>query len=236
MNRFSLACFITSQITLITASTQAQQTQSPVPSPPLTARVHIESATTVTLESSDGDLGAPWTVDCSSPCDADLPLDKRYRLSGPQMRESRPFMLKGRPGQVIILHPHAASRAGFAGGIVLLSLGGLVTLVSLLAIAVADFEADPCKGIDPDPNCQNDYSRPARRPVNYASEGVGIGVGLVMVVAGIALVGANHDTKLDDADSNVRPRPVPRLPEWRNDTDPARVPRLTSFPIFRATF
>ena len=236
MNRFSLACFITSQITLITASTQAQQPQSPVASPPLTARVHIESETAVTLESSDGDRRAPWTVDCTSPCDADLPLDKRYRLSGPEMRESRPFMLNGRPGEVIILHPHAASRAGFAGGIVLLSLGGLVTLVSLLAIAVADIEADPCQGIDPDPNCRNDYSRPAPRPVNYAPEGVGIGVGLVMVVAGIAMLVANHDTKLDDANSNDWPRPVPRLPEWRPDTEPARMPRITSIPIFRATF
>src|SRR5207249_5202899 len=86
--------------------------------------------------------GKVWTFACGAPCDADLPLSAEYRIGGSGIRSSRAFSLAARPGEHVTLDVTTSSTGGFAGGIVLTSLGGLTMIVGLALILVGSAQAD----------------------------------------------------------------------------------------------
>src|SRR5215472_339579 len=85
-----------------------EQQQAPQPAPVVvppptvikgpsgSAWVHIETDKELVLEGRPADGG--WMVVCSAPCDANLPLDSDYRISGGGVRTSRVFRINGQPG------------------------------------------------------------------------------------------------------------------------------------------
>ncbi len=144
------------------AGASATGTPPPPPPPPLSAApryappppftgptgsavVHLEGDSIVSLERREG---RSWVFACTAPCDAELPLSGLYRVVGPGVRATPSFRLNAQPGEHIVVDATTASKGGFAGGIVLTSVGGFSFLLGalvLLTVATAD-AADSASG------------------------------------------------------------------------------------------
>ncbi|WP_394847691.1 hypothetical protein LZC95_09535 [Pendulispora brunnea] len=206
--------------------------QGPIPSPTapsVTAEpsgsvmVHIEGGD-VTIEQMRGS----WAAVCSSPCDRALPIGPSYRIVGDGVRASRAFMLGGQNGDRVVLDVDTGSKGGFAGGIVLVSIGSLFFLVgglTLLVVAAAN-------------GAHTDTGN--AEPIGWTM----FGGGAAGVLVGILLITGNSSTKVTQS---LEPRkvswltgldpkkPEPRLPTFREDP-PTGIPRATVLPIFGTTF
>jgi hypothetical protein len=203
---------------------------SPPPPPPSqgSAFVHIEGDQPVTVERKDG---RTWSLACSSPCDAELPLGVTYRVGGAGIRNSSPFRLNAQPGDRVILDVNTASKGSFVGGIVVAGVGVVVLLVGamvLLTVATVD-TADSQEGF-----------------ANPSSDGSANTVGWVMLAGGAAatLVGvlvltSNVHSKVDQTPGTQRPPRTDawlRTPTWHDDKTGAGLPKIVGVPLFQTTF
>jgi hypothetical protein len=200
-----------------------------IPPPPTgSAYVHIESDQPVVLERRDG--GRTWSLACSSPCDAELPIGSTYRIGGTGVRNSAPFHLNARPGDRLILDVNTASKGAFVGGIVVAGAGVLVLLVGamvLFTVATVD-TADNAEGI-----------------ANPSSDGSANTIGWVMVaggaaavVVGVLVLTSNTHSKVDQTPASQRPRNDAwlRVPTWHDDKTNAALPRINAVPLFERSF
>jgi hypothetical protein len=140
--------------------------------PAKTAVVHIESERSVRLEALSGEKS--YSFVCTSPCDKAVDLGAQYRIAGDGVRTSRAFSIEGQQGQRIVIEVDPGSKAAFVGGIVLVSLSPVVSIVGLLIWALNSVDG---------------------------SEGgrtVGIGIalgGLLGLTGGIIMIATNASTK-----------------------------------------
>ncbi len=141
------------------------------------ATVHMEGNEDVVLEQLSG--GGNWRQVCGPPCDRPLPLDPLYRITGPGTRPSKPFQLQADNGQRVVLDVHRASSGGFAGGIVLISLGSAATFVGLIVMLVGAAEQDLGAGGG-----------------TLATGFIITGVGVASLVVGIVLTVANKHSSV----------------------------------------
>jgi hypothetical protein len=100
-------------------------------------RVHVNTPEPVVLERRDE--GTPWQDVCTSPCDADVPLEGRYRINGDGVHKSRTFHLEpSANGQVTLdVDPgasfgHTAGVIMIIGGIPATAVGAIVLVAGLL--------------------------------------------------------------------------------------------------------
>ncbi|MEO6576618.1 MAG: hypothetical protein ABIP89_22415, partial [Polyangiaceae bacterium] len=69
--------------------------------------------------------GSNWDVVCTGTCGELLPLDGYYRVSGPGIRDSKPFRLEGAPGERLTITADTGSTGVYDAGIVFTLTGGL---------------------------------------------------------------------------------------------------------------
>ena len=177
-----------------------------------------------------------WRQVCYAPCDVQLPIDRRYRFVGDAIRTSGPFFLGANGGEGVTLTPSTASKSTFRGGLTLIVLGGVATFGALIAAGIVASEANPCSGWDPSPDCR--YQTPGHP--SYVAEYVIGGIGVALVVGGLAMVISNHSTYLASkhpgADVGQRRRTVVPPAPLPSREDSVRMPRVTQMPLFRMTF
>ncbi|WP_394837179.1 hypothetical protein LVJ94_09755 [Pendulispora rubella] len=211
--------------------------QAPVPSA-TAPQVTTEPSGSVTVHIDGGDVAIEqmrggWVAVCSTPCDRALPIGPSYRIVGDGVRASRAFMLGGQNGDRVVLDVDTASKGGFAGGIVLISLGSLFFVIggfTLLVVALA--------------NAANTGNTGSAEAVGWTM----FGGGAVGVLTGVLLMTSNSSTKVTQS---LEPRKVswltgfdgkkaegqPRLPTFREETAAAAsLPKPMLVPIFGTTF
>ena len=176
-----------------------------------TALVHIEAPEPVQLELVQGREGR---IVCTSPCDIALPLDGAYRVTG-SMRASKTFALAARAGERVVLEIDPSSRGAFAGGIVLLSVGGATFLLSGLVYLVAS-AADAISG-----------------GVSGVKTGslAGMGIGVAGVAGGIVLIATNGSSGVDQRPGGAAPASAKvRRPLWA-DAPTREAPSAFTLPL-----
>ena len=199
----------------------------PVPAP--TMKVHLASDRSLWLEgrnpsaAEEGSTQArAWSLSCTSPCDAELPVDREYRIRGNSLRPTPPFRLAGRAGDTVTLRVTGASKGLFTGGIALLAVGGAGVIAGLFFVAL---EVDP-----------STFGTAAS-----ARESTSPGVVTALVGAGVALVGAVllgthvHST-VQQGETGARKEAWRPLPSWREDPLAAGAPKMAGVPIVGGVF
>ncbi|WP_394822626.1 hypothetical protein [Pendulispora albinea] len=216
----------------VDTSAHAPPLTSPATAPPAPSgnvTVHIEGSE-VTLEQLSG---GSWVGVCSTPCDRPLPVGPSYRIVGDGVRNSRAFQLAGQNGDRVVLDVNTASKGGFAGGIVLISVGSPFILIgglTLLIVAAVNGSGHQNTG-------------------NAATiGGIMLGGGVASLVIGLVLVTGNSSTKVDQSLGGPAPKAAwlsglemaktepARSPIFRDDTSTASLPKAPMVPIFSGSF
>ncbi|MEO7113390.1 MAG: hypothetical protein ABI183_23325 [Polyangiaceae bacterium] len=96
-----------------------------------TAHVVFDADDDTELEQRSRNDGKVWMPVCRGKCSIDLFLHVDYRTSGGGARTSTPFRVNAKAGDHVVLTPKSHSRAGFAIGVSLITVGG----VGMLAMA-----------------------------------------------------------------------------------------------------
>ncbi len=156
-------------------------------------RVHVEGDPQVILERRIPDVDL-WESMCRGKCDALLPLEGSYRVSGHGIRASMPLTFTSAPDNAVKLEVGTAYSSGYYGSMMLTIFGPIVMLAgTFTAIAGATASHE-----DFEPPCASGQTCVASPPQSNAVTiaGVGmIGTGLVMMVAGLVGLGTtNHST------------------------------------------
>jgi hypothetical protein len=157
-------------------------------------RVHVEGDPQVVLERRIPDVDL-WESMCRGKCDAFLPLEGSYRVSGHGIRSSVPLTFASAPDNTVKLEVGTAYSSGYYGSMMLTILGPIIMLSgTFTAIAGAtanheSFDEPPCG-----------FGQTCLTPPPQSNEvtiaGIGmIGTGLVMMIAGLYGLGTtNHST------------------------------------------
>ena len=74
-----------------------------------------------------------WTAVCAAPCDAELPAEGSYRVTGDDMAPSGAFQLDRSEHELIIVHP--TSRGHAIGGYWAMGAGGVVAMAGVAVMA-----------------------------------------------------------------------------------------------------
>ena len=213
----------------LTVGARARGQQPDKPSRPefnATAFVHVDGDPHVVLERLEGD--GLWVPACTVPCDQDLPLTSVYRLAGPGIRASAPFVLAAPANARVVMHVRAASTAGFVNGILLTSAGGASIVGAIWAAAerVGSELKEPGLGL-------------GTRSSEGSWDGIDIalGAGIAGVLVGVLVLASNvHST------AEVGPLPKSddawlRTPTWREDPSAAALSKRTaSMPLVQLRF
>ena len=141
--------------------------------------VHVDAPAAVTLEAKDA---GTWTPVCAAPCDLTLSTHVVYRIAGPGVLPSDPFLLRPDDGGNVHLVPHVATRGRQTAGWIMVASGMLGVLAGgfLTVYASGANTCDrPVPGYGGGPPC-NTY-------VGWrdASIGVMVGGGLTAVVGAV---------------------------------------------------
>ena len=108
--------------------------------------VEILSDRPVWLEQEDRDRGT-WVPVCDSPCNRSFRSDRRYRVRGEGVRQTRPIDV--RPGEAIKLDVRTVSSATFAWGWVAVA-SGVIAGVAGSAMLLAPRHGDPAQEANQD--------------------------------------------------------------------------------------
>jgi hypothetical protein len=197
-------------------------TPAPTPAPPpdTMVLVHIDSPSPVELQVTRGQKN-DWQTVCSAPCDQSLPAHGTYRIAGDGARPSHNFTLSSMHGRAdLVVSP--SSSGWFAGGIVLLSVGGAVMLVGAFIGLIAEITSTVDK---------------SGTSTNIESTGWTMaGVGAIGLIAGIVAMASNAHSDVELHDAGAAPAPQ-HIATWR-DT-PAfemAVPPAVAVPILSGSF
>jgi hypothetical protein len=201
---------------------------------PLTgsAFVHVAADSGVTLESIAP--GEQWTLACTAPCDAELPLGNQYRISGSSVRRSRPFAITAIPGQHAVITVSAGSKRRFAGGVALLSVGAAAAAVGLFVFAIGATECSDGGVVV----CVDGYA-PNSGLVLAGAITLLAGVGTLL--GGVALL-SDSRTRETQTFAALAPATRPdtawlRAPMWREAArNTPGLPKALGFPIFSRSF
>jgi len=218
--------------------TSARTPPVSTPSAPTTTQPLAQGSVTVHLEGADVTIeqmsSGGWAAVCATPCDRPLAIGPSYRIVGDGVRGSRPFMLAGQNGDRVVLDVDTASKGGFVGGIVLISLGApFIVIGGFTLLIVAALNSD---------SAYHDTG---------TAEAVGwtmFGGGIAGLVTGIVLVSGNSSTKVQqslDAPKAAawlagfgagRTEARNRLPTFHEDTTAVGIPKAPVVPLFAGSF
>jgi hypothetical protein len=95
------------------------------------AHVVFDADDDAVLEQRSRNDGKVWNAVCHGKCSIDLLLHTDYRTTGGGARTSAPFRLNAKAGDRVILTPKSHSRAGFAIGVTLITVGSVGMLAML---------------------------------------------------------------------------------------------------------
>jgi hypothetical protein len=203
------------------------------------AFVHLEAEQGAVLESATNPRSRQWTAVCSAPCDLVLPLDREYRVSGEDMRNSRTFQLGAAPGQHVFITVSPASKGAFAAGIGLTSVGGggIIVGLSMLLVGLVLDVSNCADGID----CN---SQPRSEATLLDAGAIVSVIGLGVMIGGIVLFATNFKSHASTTVSQLLPGPAPRpdtawlkAPLWHDGSrESAGMPRPVGFPILSQSF
>lgn len=201
--------------------------------------VHVDSEGPVDLghKAEDAD---EFTVVCTSPCDRTVPLDGVYRVqSRPDARSARARRLSSNfslspesARQTVVFEPKPPGE--LAGGVVLVSVGGATIVGAMFAAMISSIEAHLAG---------NDGSVDQTGPLVVGA------MGIISVVAGVALLVDHHHTVTVDPSSSaaqgspMRPVSADTLfpssygtDATRLRTEAIRTPAPVTVPLFRIAF
>ncbi len=198
-------------------------TPTPAPGPPdAMVLVHIDSPSPVELQVTHGQKN-DWQTVCASPCDQAFAAHGSYRIAGSGVRPSSTFTLSAMHGRAdLVVSP--ASSGWFVGGIVMLGVGGGVTLVGAFIGLIAGLTATVDK---------------SGTSTNIETTGWTMaGVGAIGLVAGIVAVASNTHSSLEMHDGNAPPaQPTQPTATWKDaPAFEAALPRPVSVPILGGSF
>jgi hypothetical protein len=204
-----------------------------------TAFLHIDADPGIVLESISPGSGR-WAVVCAAPCDAQVPLEREYRIVGEGIRPSRAFAIEANPGQHVVMSVSAASRAGFSAGLALSSVGGAAVVVGLVVLFYGAFGA--CQTTDAFGDCLATQADPGVETVGAVISIAGVAI----LVTGIILMASNARTHAVQSVSVADLLPTPparpetawlRAPMWHDSTkESTGFARPMGFPIFSRSF
>jgi len=165
--------------------------------------VHIDSPEPVTLELAVGDKGG--RAMCEAPCDMAVPLEASYRITG-KVRASRAFTIAARPNDRVLLTIDPASKGGFAGGVVMVSLGGVSMALGGLTYLVSAIIYEGT----------SHRTGSGGKTVGLVMVGLGVGA----IAGGITMMVVNGSTGVDQASapSPAAPAPAPAALRLREPT------------------
>ncbi len=99
--------------------------------------MHVRTPEPVTLERRTEDT--PWQEVCASPCDAEVPVEGSYRITGDGVHKSRGFHLHPDGSGQVTLDVEPGSSLGHTAGVIMViggipatAVGAVMLLVSLL--------------------------------------------------------------------------------------------------------
>lgn len=201
----------------------------------VTAWVHVESDRPVRIEREPADgHGREWDAICTSPCDAEVPLGLQVRIAGDGIRNSKPFMLNARAGERVELVVNTGTRGGFVGGIVLTSVGPVVSLIGAVVLVAAS-QVDQL-------NAETSIGTVQQQSNTGGAKAVGVVLvigGIAMTIGGILMLTGNAHTHVQEEPMSGAPRPQDawlRAPTWREDRTGDALPRTFDAPLFHTTF
>jgi hypothetical protein len=204
-----------------------------------TAWVHIESDRPVRLErEGEGHArGSEWETICASPCDAEVPLGSDVRIGGEGIRTSRPFHLNAAPGERVELVVNAGTRGGFVGGIILTSVGPIVSLIGAVVLVAAS-EQNQLDSLVVDGVAQQNTTTTNTTGAKTVGVVLVIG-GIALTIGGILMLTGNARTHVQEGPLSVTPRPQDawlRAPTWREDHTAEALPKTFDVPLFHTSF
>jgi len=201
---------------------------TPPSAPAGNVTVHIEGDDVTLEQMSNGG----WAGVCSTPCDRALPLGPSYRITGDGVRTSRAFLLAGANGDRLVLDVSTASKSDFAGGIVLLSIGSLFTVIGGFTLLIV-------AAVNAAPGYTNTDGAERAGWIMF-------GGGLAGLVTGIVLMSSNGSSKVQQVlaprgtaarlDLFVQGEARDRAPVFHEDTMSAVMPKAPVLPIFSGSF
>ena len=200
----------------------------PAPAPDTgKAVVHIEAEPEVILERQSS---GQWVGMCNAPCDQEMALDANYRIGGDGVRRSGTFRLAGKNGDHVFINVSTASKSGFVGGIVLISVGAPAFLIGgLVLLVVAAIDATPGAG-----------DTGSAKIIGWSM----FGGGAAAVVLGIVLLSTNGHTSMDQSIDNARAQKKAawigvdtyrKMPIFRDFSVPG-IPLPQTVPLFSRSF
>ncbi len=172
---------------------------------PDAVKVHVQGDSDVVIERSIENTEL-WESVCVGACDKKLPLEGRYRVLGRGIRQSLPLALIEPKKDTLRLDVKTAYNAGWVGGITLVALGASVLFAGTITTAVGATQNTnpPCFEFPCPPS---DGSVPANHPATIAGV-IMLGVGTLMVAAGIISLGVSSQTRVVPIALDVSPRGV----------------------------
>lgn len=178
-------------IVVVSSSDRAEAQVAPDPASKASVLVHVDAPCSVELQResrSDSDDGDEFHKECTSPCDAAVPAEGRYRIAGSGVRDSPTFALpKGTAGDTIVVNP--ASTLAFAGGIVLISVGGAAASFGAMAVLGASLSGSDDHALT----------------IGYGL----LGGGLAGVAAGLVITLVNRHSTIAFVKTPAAPPPAP---------------------------
>lgn len=202
------------------------------------AFVHVTADEGIVLESLVPGSGR-WDLVCMAPCDVELPLANQYRIGGPNIRTSSPFGVSASPGQRVLITVAPASKAGFTGGVTLLSTGGAATGIGLVVLLLGAIGM--CTENKDDPKELGCAHRTSSEGLEIAGAVITF-VGVGLIVGGAILFASNSRTREKQAIAALAPPARPdtawlRAPMWHDSVPEAPgPPKEMGFPIFTRSF
>jgi hypothetical protein len=176
-----------------------------------------------------------WRIVCQAPCDRQLSNAKDYRITGGGMKNSAVFNLRGQQGDHETVTVSSASKAWFVVGIVLVPVGGLVTLVGLMVGLVGSLVSTAATS--PSDRVSGD---------NMAHAGwITAGIGVAALVGGIVLIVSNARTSAAQDVASAQTglllqsdawKRMP-MPTWKDASSTEKsLPSIVSVPVLNGRF
>ena len=160
-----------------------------------TVVVHLDSPQTVNLEHRQGvgNTSNPWQFVCTSPCDTAVPSADEFRVTGPDVNASKPFILKSGDGQKVTLQVTPGKQGKATVGYVLVGTGAALAVAGVLVLAIGSRGGDTFPGGEGG----SDTSTTNNKNFNLILTGTGLIVGgVVAAVLGGSFAIDNAHTRV----------------------------------------
>jgi len=197
-----------------------------------TVIVHVDSPESVELQRDAGNKA--WATVCASPCDQPIPTGGKYRFAGGGIRPSAPFAVPTSNTGRVYFTVSPSSSGWFVAGIVMLSVGAPVMLVSLVVAALAGLVSAVSSNASGN-NTSQDATDTADGALLVALIAAGVTVGGIVALASNSRSGVSVSSDAAPAQGTIAP--WMRAAAWREATPEQRLlPAAQTVPVLRVAF